>query len=74
MSRYEGYIRLRVRFAADNGYTADQALAAIATEIQDHWHDDLPRDDDGTIDEDQVFEDASSLIVGWTAEPPAVRA
>lgn len=74
MSIYEGYIRLRVRFAADSGYTADQSLAAIATEIQDHWHDDLPRDEDGTIDEDRVFEEASSLIVDWEAQPPAVRA
>ena len=45
MSIYEGSITLRVRFAADNGYEADNALSAIATEIQDEWNEDLPRDD-----------------------------
>jgi hypothetical protein len=67
MSIYEGSITLRVRFAADNGYEADNALSAIATEIQDEWNEDLPRDDiTGEIDEEQAFGAACTIVVDWS--------
>jgi hypothetical protein len=74
MRVYEGVIPLRVRFAVDDGADPVEALLSEATNIQDDWNDDAPRDEvSGKIDQQEAYDSSFALVVGWDKPKPPVQ-